>query len=752
MVMVMGHQLNRIYEFGHFRLDFAERLLLRNGETIPLQPKAFDLLLVLVQNRGRLLGKEELLKVVWPDTIVEEVNLANNISVLRKALAEDGNGQRFIETVPRNGYRFLADDRAVNDESVIVAYEQPRSEIAIAPESASSTGVVAANHATSNTDRLSGAIRYNRRGMIGALAALGVIAVIAFGLYQSARQRQSRTIVSTPDPKVIPFTSLPGCEGEPAFSPDGYRIAFVWRRSENDDADIYVKQIGAEGLLRLTVDPAEDVGPTWSPDGRYIAFLRRAPTGSGIYLVPALGGGERKLADVFSYPGWSRIHRSPQGSPHWSPDGQFLAIADKGTIQEPFSIFLLASETGEKRRLTSLPAGSIGDFSPVFSPDGQTLAFVRMPSVAVTDLYLVPVGGGQPKRLTFINQFIGRVTWTPDGRELIFSSGGGMYGGSLWRVSASGGSPQRVVAAGQQAIDPAIAPKGERLAFGQTLIDSNIWRIDLTNAKRQSNARKMVISSTYQDLSPQYSPDGRKIVFSSDRAGGFEIWVCNSDGEHPIQLTNLDAHTGTPRWSPDGKSIVFDSRRDGNADIYIISAEGGTPTRLTTDPSEDITPSWSQDGRSIYFGSTRSGSLQIWRMPAGGGEAVQVTRQGGFEGFESPDGRFFYYAKGRGIPGIWRIPVEGGAETPVLDLHQAGLWRSWAVVERGIYFVTAKTRGRSLIEFFSFATGQVTPVAAPEKPIFGNTWGLAVSPDSQWLLFTQIAQQSNDIMLMENFL
>src|SRR5262249_15826211 len=152
--------------------------------------------------------------------------------------------------------------------------------------------------------------------MIGALAALGVIAAIAFGLYQLTRQRQSRTIVSTPDPKLIPFTSLPGCESEPAFSPDGYRIAFVWRKSENDDANISVKQIGTEGLVGGTVDAAEEVGPTWSPDGRYIAFLRRAPTGSGIYLVPALGGGERKLADVLSYPDWSRIHRNPQGSPH----------------------------------------------------------------------------------------------------------------------------------------------------------------------------------------------------------------------------------------------------------------------------------------------------------------------------------------------------------------------------------------------------------------------------------------------------
>jgi Tol biopolymer transport system component/DNA-binding winged helix-turn-helix (wHTH) protein len=749
MITVMGHQPNCIYEFQHFRLDVAERLLLRNGETIPLQPKAFDLLLVLVQNRGRLLEKEELLKAVWPDTVVEEVNLANNISLLRKALAEDGNGQRFIETVPKHGYRFLATVREVKDETTIISSEQPRSEIAIAAESVISSSESGANHTTSNADRLSGAIRHNKHGTVGAIVVTGVMAVIAFGLYQLVGLRQSRTIVSTPDPKVIPFTSLPGGESEPAFSPDGYRIAFVWRGLENDDADIYVKQIGTEGLLRLTGGPAEEVGPTWSPDGRHIAFLRQAPTGSGIYLVPALGGGERKLAEVFSSPGWYRILGwYPQRSPHWSPDGQLLAIVDKGTIPEPFSIFSLERETGEKRRLTSPPAGSIGDFSPVFSPDGQSLAFVRMPSVAVADLYVMPVRGGEPKRLTFTNKFIGRITWTPDGRELIFSSGLGMYDGGLWRVSASGGSPQRLVAAGQQAIDPAIAPKGERLAYVQTLIDSNIWRIDLTNAKRRRDARKMVISSTYLDLNPQYSPDGRKIVFSSDRAGGFEIWVCNSDGEYPIQLTNLDAHTGTPRWSPDGKSIVFDSRRDGNADIFLISAEGGTPNRLTRDPAEDITPSWSRDGRSIYFGSTRSGSLQIWRMPSGGGEAVQVTRQGGFEGFESVDGRVFYYAKGRAIPGIWSVPVAGGQETKVIDQHEAGLWRAWAVVKEGIYFAGVDKTSQQMIEFFDFATGGIRQVARLDKPVSN---ALSLSPDGRWLIYSQVDNIGSDIILMENF-
>src|SRR5262249_33989132 len=157
---------------------------------------------------------------------------------------------------------------------------------------------------------------------------------------------------------------------------------------------------------------------------------------------------------------------------------------------------------------------------------------------------------------------------------------------------------------------------------------------------------------------------------------------------NPLQLLDRGAYlTGTPRWSPDGRWIAFDSRsndwgREGNADIYLISAEGGQPRRLTTEPSEDVAPSWSRDGKWIYFGSTRSGSMQIWKVPVEGGQAaVQVTRQGGFEGFESKDGKLFYYAKGRNLPGIWQVAVGGGEEEFLFDNNKAGYWRLWTVAE-----------------------------------------------------------------------
>jgi len=188
-----------------------------------------------------------------------------------------------------------------------------------------------------------------------------------------------------------------------------------------------------------------------------------------------------------------------------------------------------------------------------------------------------------------------------------------------------------------------------------------------------------------------------------------------------------------------------------NRDIYVVSSNGGMPRRLTTEPGEDTCPSWSRDGRWIYFGSSRSGPLQIWKMPSTGGPAVQVTRYGGFEGFESTDAKHFYYAKGRDAPGICRIAVGGGAETPVVDRHGAGFWRSWAVTDAGIYFASAEMPARPVLEFFDFAAGDTMGVAVLARPISARVWGLALSPDRRWILYTQIDQSSSDIMLMQRF-
>jgi Tol biopolymer transport system component/DNA-binding winged helix-turn-helix (wHTH) protein len=718
------------YEFGPFRLDPAERRLLREGETVSLSPKVFDLLLVLVRRNGAILEKEELLSAVWPDTIVEENNLSVNISALRKALGEGPNEHTYIETLPRRGYRFVAPVRELNDQD----REAPGQDRA--PDVRASVSVKPS-------------LRLLKPGVL--LASLAVAtALIAGFAYAWRKMADGDASEAAPLGRVIPFSSFQGRESSPAFSPDGNQIAFIWSGEQDDNLDIYVKLIDGGDPLRLTTDAADDLNPVWSPDGRYVAFYRQAAEGGSIFIAPALGGGERKLiAATRSRSGGGALARWLS----WSPDGEYLAASEQDSPSGPYGIILIARETGLTRRVTSPSAPVVGDFCPAFAPDGKTLAFVRVNSPEVEDLYVMPSDGGDPLRLTFDHSQIGAPAWTPDGREIVYTTRlHGMQG--LWRIPATGGRPKYLLESGQGVCCPSFARQGGRMAYVQYANDTNVWRLDLTaarSANKQAASMKRLIASTLYEGAPQYSPDGKRIAFVSTRLGNQEVWVCDSEGERPMQLTDFrGARAGTPRWSPDGRQIVFDCSPDGNADIFVIDSEGGRPRRLTSESSEDVLPSWSRDGRWVYFSSTRDGQTQIWKASAAGGAAEQVTRQGGHDALESPDGRWLYYAKGRGLPAVWRMPVTGGAETLVYQFSQPG-GRLWTVMNEGLYFAGAAPSDRPTINFFNFSTGRVTPVMALEKGLSLGGPGLSVSPDGRWLLFSQVDRRGSDIMLLENF-
>jgi len=219
-----------------------------------------------------------------------------------------------------------------------------------------------------------------------------------------------------------------------------------------------------------------------------------------------------------------------------------------------------------------------------------------------------------------------------------------------------------------------------------------------------------LIASTRAQSGPQFSPDGKKIAFGSNRSGSPEIWICDSEGLNPTQLTSIGGpETGTPRWSPDGKQISFDSHAKGNWDIYLVSAEGGSPKCLTTGSADNNLPSWSRDGKAVYFTSNRSGDYQVWKMPADGGEAGQITKQGRFVAFESPDGKFVYYTKNRysGTPGIWWVPVEGGEENLVYDSFKAQNFGNWAVVSDGIYLINPDSKVGRQLNFSTLPGGRL---------------------------------------------
>jgi Tol biopolymer transport system component len=416
---------------------------------------------------------------------------------------------------------------------------------------------------------------------------------------------------------------------------------------------------------------------------------------------------------------------------------------------------LLSPETGQRIRLTTPPPTTRDNF-PCFSPDGKLISFTRDFGPTETDLFIVPAAGGATKQITFDKGRVFGTAWTSDGREIVYA-GVRRQGRGMWRVAAAGGAPERVPINGQNPVSPSISRQGNKLVWTEFSSDSDIWLYQGPGFAGRAKPGpfgapvKLPSSSIHEEHSPDFSPDGQKLVFVSGRTGGQELWVSDAGGNNAARLTTQGGPAGSPRWSPDGKWIAFDSHIGGDGDIYVISSTGGPWRRLTYEKTAETQPAWSRDGQWIYFKSNRTGSYQIHKMPAAGGPAKQITFHGGFEGFESPDGSIFYYTKARGEYGIYAVPAEGGEEKLVPELSRAGYWRSWGVVKEGIYFIAKESAPRQTIRFFSFATRRITPLVEVAGEALWWQPGLALSPDGRRLLFAQLEHAKDEIMLMEDF-
>ena len=578
---------------------------------------------------------------------------------------------------------------------------------------------------------------------------LAAIVLLAAGLAGAGWSwfRRSRPTPEAPL-TAVPLTSYAGRENMPSFSPDGTQVMFAWNGVKEDNFDIYVKVIGAERALRLTTNPANDFSPAWSPDGRWIAFLRVLPADkAAVVLISPLGGPERILAETY-------LNQNDFDGPYlaWSPESRWLAMAGADKPGGVMALLLYSVETGEKRRLTFPPGTTLGDSCPAFSWDGRILAFSRWALWTNSDLYLLALSqdykpAAEPRRLTFGNWRAASPAWTTDGSSLVFSASSG-GDSSLWSVAASGASqPQRLAAIGENGAYPAISRRGNRLAYAQAMSDVNIWRLEVPTAGGSAKPPQEFIGSTRNDELPQFSPDGKKIAFVSERSGSMEVWVCDADGSNAVQVTHLGGPNigNPPRWSPDSRRLAFSANIEGPSEVYVVNASGGSPQRLTSPPTYSANPSWSSDGRWILFDTHKVG---IKKVPAEGGPAVLVTDKGGWGPIESPDGKFIYStgASADG-PTLLRVPAQGGAAERLLDSPIDGI--SYAVVGDGIYFIPRRdAKSGDSIQFLHTATGKTQRIASIEKPV---GLGLTVSPDHRWILYTQADQAGSDLMLVEDF-
>ncbi len=628
----MSQQIKHFYEFGEFRIDVTKRRLLRGGEVVSLTPKAFDVLLALAEQSGRMIEKDELMQKVWPNTAVEENNLTQNIYTLRKIFGESRNDSRYIATVPGLGYRFVAEVRRIpfNDEEVTIQ-EKTEARIVLAETLVEDNGELWSSPVlpVAVTPPLLPAPtkphRINKK-VAGSLAALAILLVMATTYISSKYWR------TTPPPE--PFRELSvnqltrtGTTACTAISPDGKHIVYSVR--EADRESLWMRQL-ATGSAQQIVSPEEATYQklTFSHDGNYLYFVKRklGDHDNVLYKMAALGGIPTQL-----YAGIEPFIAL-------SPDDRQLTFTRHSASE---SLLIVANADGSEER--QLAARPLTDYFkvPTWSPDGKLIACSTGSGDGIqSSLVGVSLEDGKQKPLTAAKWSWTRwAEWLADGSGLLLTARDlPQQPIQIWYISYPEGEARRVTNDSKDYYSLSLTADSKTLAATQTQLLSEIWVTSLDNS---SAAKKLTFGTGYySDVC--FAADGR-IVYSSLESGNADLWRMNADGTQKQQLTtaaSVDTHQTVSR---DGRYIVFASDRAGAFNIWRMNSDGSHPLRLTSGSGEKY-PQCSLDGKWVIYNSVVSeDSLYgLWKVPIEGGQPVLVSSQSHHPAV-SPDGKRIAY-------------------------------------------------------------------------------------------------------------
>jgi Tol biopolymer transport system component/DNA-binding winged helix-turn-helix (wHTH) protein len=697
------------YEFGPFHLDVEERLLLRDGRVVPLPPKVFDTLLALVANRGRILGKEELMQTLWPETFVEESNLTQNISQIRRALGEG----EYIETIPKRGYRFVAEVQAValNEQDSAIAARAGAGESRPVGGKEWLNGSLAAGNmqpalggdSTAVMGREEGLSSPQivqrpldpRRVLISVALLLISLAVLAFALFSA--YRRSNNQAKTAFQQITPVkVTTSGKAMRMAISRDGKYVAYV--AQDGDLQSLGVRQVATTSGTEI-VPPAEVryTGLTFSLDDNFIYYVSQ-PRGemlSKLYQVPVLGGTPREvISDV----------DSPIS---FSPNGQYLAFVRNYPAEREVSLITAKVDGTEERKLATRKRPEMLSLDgPAWSPNGRLIACaVGVVAGADSTMQVLVVNLADGSEQPIGSQTwtaIGQVAWLGDGSGVVFNGWrrtSAVYGDQLWLLTFPPGEARRITNDMTSYEGVSVAADSGALVSRRTDRVSRIWVVPATDGALQT-ARATQIQSGFGDnyserFGLDWTPDGR-LVYASHASGNLDIWITSADSRQQWQQRQLTRDPLTdimPVASPDGRYIVFVSERSGAGNLWRMDTDGGNPKQLTHGKG-DALPTVSPDGKWVVYSSLSGGKWALWKVPMEGGEPVPLTENGTTRPVISPDGKWIacqYQGEKDNKVKIALLPFDGGEPKVIeqMTLPEFGLYR-WSPDSRALTYIVTR--------------------------------------------------------------
>lgn len=542
------------FRWDDFSLDLDAYRLERAGVPLALEPKAFNLLALMVRRPGHLFSKQELFDTLWPNTAVTDHALTRIVAQLRRVLGDEAREARYIQTVPTRGYRWVRPVETV---------EAGTPDVPAPDEASRGSGQIAPTEVDSARPQTP-----QRSRFVAALSAIAVVATLIFVRWVSPSEAERAPDASRPAglALAVQMTTESGLELNPSLSPSGDALAYASDR--RGTLEIYVRGIGGSAAdTPLTSDGGQNVQPAWSPDGATIAY--HSNRFGGIWLVPARGGAARQIV-------------ASGAQPAWSPDGRLIAFqSDEHNDVTPSAfgaqtgstIWTVSVDTGQLRQVTRSGKPMGGHSGPAWSHDARYIAFTVFEGGADEGAWLLTLANGETKRLADGNLF--EIVFAPDDSAL-YAAGGDAFVVRLpfdASTASVAGDREVIPVAGVPGVRGlSMSRDGRSLAFAGLAVSSQIWAQPIApDGTGAASARPLTTDTSRRNSLATVSPDGSKVAYISTRNGGLpKLWVMDIDGRNRAQVMTDEFSEWRPMWFSDGRRLAYTSVRGETGGVFAV--------------------------------------------------------------------------------------------------------------------------------------------------------------------------------------
>ncbi|MFC0118735.1 winged helix-turn-helix domain-containing protein [Pseudoalteromonas xiamenensis] len=628
----MTPPLHDIFTVGTCRIVASLNQIHRDNQCLVVEPKVMEVLVYLASRQGEVCSKQQLMDAIWPAPVSDGA-VSRVITLLRKALADSTDSPRYIQTIAKKGYQFIA--------VVEVSMSEPM-------------------HINKFGSPTSPAIRHAHQLFIPFVACtlLILLVLVVTHLIPSPPTDQATTF--TKPPSFQKLTSESGREYDAQLSADASWLVYRHKNNQEQPYQLYLKQLQTNRTIQLTDNGFDHRSPALSHDKQSIAYFQKGQNQCALRRLTLLPNGEPDTIHTLHLCG-ALEHYSHVV---WSPDDKWLYFTDRANSSVPYQIYRLELATNRLETMTSRENNFYGDNELALSPSGRSLLFFRNKYWGNNQVYVMDLTTNALKKIGELGFLSWKPSWSPDEKSIVFSDN--RNGGKLNRLDISTGQITTFYQSPKAIQYPMFSADGKRVVFSEESIVANLWETKLTALHENSveitvTPKKLALSSSGVERQPAYSPDGRKLAFLSDRNGEIQLWIADDEQLVAAPMLPKGAIIDSFSWSPDNQQLVI-ATKDKALLRYQLTTQ--TIDELLHEQSAAF-PIYAHDGLKLYFSSDKSGQWEIWSFNLQNGETHQVTTSGGYQVKLAADDTTMYITK-YDQTGIWQYDLKTGVENEII--------------------------------------------------------------------------------------